>query len=221
VTESTATTDTTTRPPQDEAEGALQDGSEEPLPEWTFREAIGIIKRPAIYRMILFIYFPLLIPLTIGMAYLGRWVDGLLGWGPLPGFPVNVAVFLALTCTGLVIVWWCYSYIIIVGGGGPAPLVAKGAVRLVLIGPYGLTRHPSVVGKFLGALGMGFLIRSPFFAFVLLPALLAGSLVEKRFFMERRDLKSFGPTYAQYIDTVPFFIPRLSDIRKMLAGEKR
>jgi protein-S-isoprenylcysteine O-methyltransferase Ste14 len=192
-----------------------------PLPEWTFREARGIIKLPAIYRMILFIYVPFLIPIGIAMTYFGRWVDGLLGWGPLPGFPFNLIVFVVLTSLGLIIIWWCYSYLIIVGGGGPAPLVAKGAVRLVLVGPYGLTRHPSVVGKFLGILGLGFLMRTPFFCFVFLPVVLTVSLIEKRFFMERRDIKSFGKEYADYVASVPFFIPRLSDIWKLIAGEKR
>ncbi|MDP7111385.1 MAG: methyltransferase, partial [Myxococcota bacterium] len=110
----------------------------------------------------------------------------------------------------------CYSYLVIVGGGGPAPLVAKGAVRVVIGGPYALNRHPSVWGKALGVIGLGFLLRSPLFTFVLIPAALAVSLVEKKYFMEQRDLQHFGPKYAEYIRRVPFFVPRWSDILRSI-----
>jgi protein-S-isoprenylcysteine O-methyltransferase Ste14 len=171
---------------------------------------------PEIYRMILFVYVSLLIPAAVGMVLFGRWVDGLLGWDFLPGAPWNWIGFAVLLGAGLALVWWCYSYIVVVGRGGPAPLVAPGANRLVLGGPYGLTRHPSVVGKLLGVIGLALLLRSCFFLVVMLPPVLTLSLLEKYFMMERRDIEHFGPRYAQYVRRVPFFIPRPADVVRLM-----
>ncbi len=190
-----------------------------PAPRWTFGAALRTIGRPEIYRMVLFIYFPLLIPVTVAMALFGRFMDRQLGWAPLPGWPLNVAAFAVLTLAGLLIVWWCYSYLILVGRGGPAPLVARGPTDLVRTGPYALTRHPSVLGKLMGALGLGLLARSPFFVFVILPLLLTGSLLEKWLFMERRELKTWGPEYERYQREVPFFLPRPAGLLRLLRGD--
>ncbi len=188
-------------------------------PAWTLRAAVGAMFRPEIYKMVLFIYVPLLIPLAVGMALAGRWVDGILGWGPLPGAPFNFILFVFFTSAGLLIVGWCYSYLVIVGGGGPAPLVADQCPRLVMDGPYALSRHPSVLGKLLGVVGLAFLVRSPFFLLVIIPLLVAGSLLEKRYFMERRELNNWDEEYRSYIRRVPFFVPRLSDLLKHLRGD--
>jgi len=185
--------------------------------KWTVRAAMAAMLRPQIYRMILFIYFPVLIPFTIGLALVGRYLDGLLGWsGILPDWPLNLVLFALFTAGGLLIMWWCYSYLVLVGQGGPAPLVAKPPRRLVLEGPYGLTRHPSIPGKLLGVIGLGFLMRSPFFLLVIVPLLLAGSLVEKYFFMERREQRYWGAPYDRYREQVPFFIPRAAGIMRLL-----
>lgn len=199
----------------------------EPVPTWDLRSAVRAIGHPSITRMILFIYLPFLIPGTVIAALICRWIDGkiaewldarflIFGWPALPGYPVNVILWLVLTVVGLTIVWWCYSYLVIVGGGGPAPLVAKGAVRVVIGGPYGLSRHPSVMGKLLGVIGLGLLMRSFLFTCILLPLALAVSLYEKKFFMEKRDLAHFGPKYAEYIRRVPFFLPNLEGIRRAI-----
>ncbi len=186
------------------------------LPAWTWGSALRSMLEPEIYRMILFVYVPLLIPAAVAMVLFGRWVDGLLGWDFLPGPPVNAVLFAAFVVPGLAIVWWCYSYIVVVGQGGPAPLVAPAARRLVLGGPYGLTRHPSVVGKLLGVIGLALLLRSCFFLVVMLPPVLALSLLEKYVLMERRDVEHFGPRYAEYVRRVPFFLPRIADVRRLL-----
>ncbi len=203
------------------------DNASEPVPTWDLRNAIRAIGHPSITRMILFIYLPFLIPGTVIAALVCRWIDGkiaawldskhlILHWPTLPGFPVNVILWLVLTVIGLTIVWWCYSYLVIVGGGGPAPLVAKGAVRVVIGGPYGISRHPSVMGKLLGVIGLGLLMRSFLFTCILLPLALAVSLYEKKYFMEQRDLAHFGPKYAEYIRRVPFFLPNLEGIKRTI-----
>ena len=187
----------------------------EDTPQWTLWRAVKSMANPAIVKMVLLIYLPILIPITLAMIFFGRWVDQQLGWPLLPGFPVNWILFGVFFVLGGLLWAWCYSYIVLIGGGGPAPLVAKGASRLVMDGPYGLTRHPSVVAKLIGVLAVGLLFRSTFFVCVILPLLLVGSLVEKRYFMEQRDIKYWGPVYAEYIERVPFFIPRLSALIKL------
>lgn len=177
---------------------------------WTPVKGLKTIGHPAIYRMILLIYIPVLIPLTLGMGYFGRWIDGLLGWGRWPAWPLNFTLFLVLLLLGLSIVWWCYTYIVVVGGGGPAPLVAPPATNLLVEGPYRVVRHPSIYGKFLGALSVGFIMQTPSFMIFVLPLMLAGSLLEKKFFMEKRELQYWGERYQRYQQQVPFFIPRLS-----------
>ncbi len=197
------------------------------IPRWDLHTAIRTIGHPSITRMILYIYLPLLIPVAVTAGLICRWLDGrirewldakflIVGWPELPGFPLNLWIWLVLTVVGLTIVWWCYTYLVIVGGGGPAPLVAKGAIRVVIGGPYALCRHPSVWGKLLGVIGLGFLLRSFLFTFVLIPLAMTVSLIEKKYFMEQRDLRHFGPKYAEYIRRVPFFVPRLSDIGRSI-----
>ena len=197
-----------------------EDERERDIPAWTLGRAVKSMASPEITKMLLFIYVPILIPITLVMVFFGRWVDQQLGWALLPGSPVNWILFAVFFVAGALLWAWCYSYIVIVGGGGPAPLVAKGASRLVMDGPYGLTRHPSVVAKLVGVLAVGLLFRSTFFVCVILPVLLVGSLVEKRFFMEQRDIKYWGPVYADYIERVPFFIPRWSDLVRLVKKDE-
>ena len=184
----------------------------DPGVRWTLWGAVKSMASPEITKMVAFIYVPILIPITLVMVFMGRWADQKIGWPLLPGPPVSWILFAVFFTIGGLLWAWCYSYIVIVGGGGPAPLVAKGASRLVMDGPYGLTRHPSVVAKLIGVLAVGLLFRSTFFVCVILPLLLIGSLVEKRYFMEKRDITYWGPVYAEYIERVPFFIPRLTDL---------
>ena len=204
---------TSTRDQHTEIEGA-----EVTPPQWTLGRAARSMLRPEITRMLLLIYVPILIPITLVMIFCGRWMDQWLGLPLLPGSPVNYILFGLFFTAGATLWAWCYSYIVLIGGGGPAPLVAKGASRLVTDGPYGLTRHPSVVAKLVGVLAVGLLFRSTFFVCVILPLLLVGSLVEKKYFMEKRDLDYWGPVYGEYMERIPFFIPRWQDIHRLIRG---
>jgi protein-S-isoprenylcysteine O-methyltransferase Ste14 len=56
-------------------------------------------------------------------------------------------------------------------------------------------------------LAVGFALNSPTFCFVLVPFLLAGSLVEKVWRQEPQLVALFGEAYEQYRDEVPLFIP--------------
>jgi protein-S-isoprenylcysteine O-methyltransferase Ste14 len=203
------------------AEGANEQGAAGAEPGavrilWTWRDALRIPLRPEIYRMLLFIYVPVLIPLTIGLVALGNWIDRLLGWGFLPAPPWNVILFVPLFVSGVVIVWWSLSYIVIVGGGSPAPLVGPPASRLVLGGAYSLCRHPSVIGKLLGVVGVALLFRSNFYFAVIIPLLLTGSLLEKKLRMEKGDVGHWGRVYHEYQRSVPFLIPRWRDLKRFV-----
>ena len=62
-------------------------------------------------------------------------------------------------------------------------------------------------GKLLGVLAVGFALNSISFCFVLVPLLLAGSLVEKVVRQEPVLVEIFGDEYVQYQKEVPLFIP--------------
>jgi protein-S-isoprenylcysteine O-methyltransferase Ste14 len=54
---------------------------------------------------------------------------------------------------------------------------------------------------------VGFVLNSPTFCFVLVPALLAGSLVEKVVRQEPQLIAIFGADYEAYRREVPLFVP--------------
>ena len=90
------------------------------------------------------------------------------------------------------------------GGGGPG--FAARPARLVMTGPYGLTRNPMYLGHLVFLAGLVALTRSP--------AALAGFAVQRQRFVERiaiderRLADRFGHEYVEYVERVPRWLPR-------------
>ena len=86
--------------------------------------------------------------------------------------------------------------------------------ELVTTGPYGLVRNPMYLGSFL--IGTGFiLIGWPWFLvwiFLYLFAMRFNRQMKKE---EGYLHKNFGKTYEAYVENVPKFFPRWSDLKKM------
>lgn len=112
---------------------------------------------------------------------------------------------LALMAAGYVLYRAAGAYRQREGGGGPG-FVAK-PDHLVTTGPYAIVRNPMYLGHLLSSLGLLVATRSPF-------ALVALTLQWQRFsgrvaLDEERLAARFGPAYADYLQRVPRWIPRI------------
>lgn len=162
---------------------------------------------PPILGMVTKVYIPVLFPLTFLIALTALKLDGLLGFadGFLPA-PVNYGVAIASFTAGAVWWLWVYSQLVTIGEGSPSPAAGR-TQKLVRSGIYAYCRNPSIHGKLLGVLAVGFALNSFSFCFVLVPALLTISLVEKVWRQEPQLIEVFGDDYLKYREEVPLFIP--------------
>ena len=85
-------------------------------------------------------------------------------------------------------------------------MVGRGQ-RLVVSGIYAYCRNPSIWGKLIGVLSVGIALNSFTFCFILVPALLCLSLIEKVWRQEPQLVEVFGPDYEVYRKQVPLFVP--------------
>lgn len=180
----------------------------------------GILKvalSPPILLMVTKVYIPVLFPLTflIGLSavFLDRLLDpalsSLLGISSARGFlpvPTNYWVALGSFVLGAFLWLWTYEQLVRVGKGSPSPTAGR-TQRLVTTGIYAYSRNPSLYGKLLGVLAVGFALNSFSFCFILVPLLLTGSLVEKVWRQEPQLVEVFGEEYVQYQKDVPLFFP--------------
>lgn len=172
--------------------------------------AFSGIFRVALSRPILLmvgkVYIPVLFPLTFLIALCALALDAALGWGPFLPTPANYAVAAVSLVLGLLVVGVSYAELVVRGEGSPSPTAGR-TIKLVRTGIYAYCRNPSVHGKLLGVLSVGFVLNSPTFCFVLVPLLLTGSLVEKVWRQEPQLVAIFGEDYERYRREVPLFFP--------------
>ena len=162
---------------------------------------------PAILGMVTKVYVPTLFPLTFLIALTAIWLDGLLGFGD--GFipaPHNWWVALGSLVVGVIAWLWTYEQLTRVGRGSPSPTAGRTQV-LVTTGIYAYCRNPSIYGKLLGVLAVGFALNSLSFCAILVPLLLCASLIEKVWRQEPQLVEVFGDDYVRYQQQVPLFIP--------------
>ena len=168
---------------------------------------VRVALSPPILLMVTKVYVPVLFPLTFLIALGSAMLDRALGFGGgfLPdGMRLPMAA-LALAA-GLLVVGLSYAELVVAGEGSPSPTAGR-TLRLVRTGIYAYCRNPSVHGKLLGVLSVGFALDSFSFCFVLVPMLLAGSLVEKVWRQEPQLVAIFGEEYLRYKEEVPLFVP--------------
>lgn len=166
--------------------------------------------RPGIY-LNLIPYVVLLIPLVVALNLQALRLDPRVVLDPA----TRAVLFVLFTSAGVAVLWWTYAHLGILGDGSPSPHLG-GTRHLVTTGPYAVVRHPSVLAKLLGVLGTGFLFGSPLFLGVVLPLLLAGSLVYNRYVQEAACVRQFGEEYLAYRRRVPFLVPRLGPLVAVL-----
>lgn len=162
---------------------------------------------PAILGMVTKIYIPMLFPITFLIWLVADTLDGWLGLadGFLPT-PTNYAVAAVFFVTGAAWWLWTYEQLTRMGEGSPSPTAGR-TQKLVVRGIYAYCRNPSVWGKLFGVWAVGIAMNSVTFVFVLVPLLVAGSLIEKVVRQEPQLVEVFGPDYDVYRQQVPLFVP--------------
>ncbi len=163
--------------------------------------------RPTILNMVAKVYIPVLFPLTFLIALTALKLDALMGFneGFLP-VPLNYVIGFSSLILGALLWLWTYEQLTRLGEGSPSPTAGR-TTRLARSGIYAHSRNPSLFGKLLGVLSVGFVLNSISFCGILVPMLLAGSLVEKVVRQEPQLVEVFGEEYEQYRKEVPLFIP--------------
>lgn len=174
---------------------------------WVVTKILQTGLRPTILSMVAKVYIPTLFPLTFLIALCALWFDSLLGFrgGFLPA-GVNWVVAVASFGLGTLLWLWTYEQLTRVGRGSPSPTAGR-TLSLVRTGIYAHSRNPSLFGKLLGVLAVGFALNSFSFCFILVPLLLIGSLAEKVVVQEPQLVEIFGEEYERYRQEVPLFIP--------------
>ena len=157
----------------------------------------------------------ILIPASFLLAFLARKLDHDWGWDPLVGQPWNLVICAICWVVGAYVIWYSYGYLFIKGMGSPGGHMGYTTV-LVETGVYSWVRHPSVIGKLIGVIGLGFLMRSPAFLMVFIPLLFLYSYITNRRIQERVCLRSFGEEYERYRREVPMFIPRWRRVKRFI-----
>lgn len=171
-----------------------------------FASAVRVVRTPQILLMVAKVYIPVLFPLTFLIALVALAIDRALGMTAFLPSPVNYGVAILSLLSGLGIVGVSYAELVFVGAGSPSPTAGR-TMRLVRSGIYAYSRNPSVIGKLLGVLSVGFALNSFAFCCILVPFLLVGSLVEKVWRQEPVLVEIFGDEYVTYKNEVPLFLP--------------
>jgi protein-S-isoprenylcysteine O-methyltransferase Ste14 len=165
------------------------------------------VLRPTILNMVAKVYIPVLFPLTFLIALIALKLDAILGFeaGFLPQ-PAHLFIAAASLLLGTILWLWTYEQLTRLGAGSPSPTAGR-TTRLARTGIYAYSRNPSIFGKLLGVLSIGFVLNSFSFCFILVPLLLTGSLFEKVVRQEPQLIAVFGEEYEVYRKEVPLFIP--------------
>lgn len=176
------------------------------------------VRRKEIYLNIP-IHLFILIPASVFLAFLSRRLDQVLGWEPYLTFPANAIIAVCCFSIGLFIVWYTYGYLLIMGEGSPGSHLGGGTTKMVTKGIYAVVRHPSVIGKLIGVIGLGVLFRSPAMTFIIIPVLVLYSLLTNRFIQEKYCEEKFGDAYREYRNRTPMLIPRPAALAAWWRGE--
>jgi protein-S-isoprenylcysteine O-methyltransferase Ste14 len=151
------------------------------------------------------IFFLLILPSIF--IWIGYQIDNLVS---ING---NLIIRDILSITAIIVglfflIWATYTQIMI-GKGTPAPNAPT--QRLIISGPYRLTRNPIELGAVIYYFGLGTFIQSYTVGLIcLMLGLIIGSLYHK--LIEEKELEvRFGDDYIKYKKDVPFLIPRLKN----------
>lgn len=178
------------------------------MASWAHRilQAPRVLFEQDLYEMVLRVYLPILFPLTVLISLASLGLDAYLGLPAVIPEPYNFHVAALSILSGACLWILTYATLVYGGDGSPAPVVRR-TQRLVTWGIYAYCRNPSIHGKLLGFLAVGFALNSASFVYILAPLLLCGSLIEKVWRQEPQLIEIFGEEYLAYRERVPLFLP--------------
>ena len=182
------------------------------------KACLAAIEAPELYRNFA-IHLFVMFPAAMVMCFIAWQIDQVLGWPPLIPDPARWVLGGAMVGLGGFWVWYVYGYLYLSGGGSPGTHVDGGPTAMVDTGPYTVVRHPSVLGKLLGVIGLGVAWGSTIFLLVFVPVLIVYSLVTNRWLQERFCDQRFGPRYQAYREQVPMLLPRPAGLRRWWRDE--
>lgn len=177
-----------------------------------FKDMLKVLFRRELYLDVMIILFGW-VPVICFLVIQSYKINEILHLPLWPPFPFNFIIFVVFFLSGVYIVWLSYTYLVLLGEGSPCPQLG-GTKKLVTVGPYAIVRHPSVLGKLLGVLSVGFLFRATGFLIFIVPLLLVISLFYNKFIQERGCIERFGQEYKEYKNKVPMIIPKIKFLRK-------
>ncbi len=187
--------------------------------EPTVLEIFATLRHKELYgNMALHVF--VLVPAATLLAWFAQHLDRDWGWAPTVGLPWNVVICAALWAVGGFVVWYSYGYLYLKGAGSPGSHMGH-TTNLVDTGIYSWIRHPSVVGKLIGVIGLGFLMRTLAFLVVFIPILMLYSYVTNILIQERYCVQNLGDAYVRYRKEVPMFVPRIRRFRRFFAERSR
>lgn len=179
---------------------------------------LAAITAPELYRNFA-IHLFVMFPAAMVMCAIAARIDAELGLPALMPWPQRLLVGGAMVGVGGFWVWYVYGYLYLSGGGSPGTHVDGGPTALVDTGPYTVIRHPSVLGKLAGVIGLGVIFQSPTFLLGFVPVLVVYSVVTNRYLQERFCDQRFGRRYQLYRERVPMLLPRPAGIGRWLRDE--
>ncbi len=184
----------------------------------TLAACLAAIRAPELYRNFAIHAF-VMFPAAMVMCWIATKVDARLGLAPLLSETPARALGALSVVTGGLWVWYVYGYLYLSGGGSPGTHVDGGPTTLVDTGPYTAIRHPSVLGKLLGVIGLGIAWQSTSFLVGFVPVLVVYSVLTNRLLQERFCEQRFGPRYRAYREVVPMLVPRPSGLLRWARDE--
>ncbi len=149
-----------------------------------------------------------LIPFASYLAYWGTRLDDKLNLPAVIPHPWNFLAMAIMLLVGGLLLVYSYSYLILEGEGGPVPPYSAKTRRLVTTGPYTYVRHPSIIAKLIGVIGLGFGFNSWSFLCCIIPLLMCWSIFWNRSRQDADLVKVFGEEYLRYRRDTPMLIPR-------------
>ncbi len=117
-------------------------------------------------------------------------------WTYFDIFPWNFIIFSLLFMIGASWIFWAISY-----------TQHRSGERLIVNGPYSISRNPKGLGYLIILAGLGVLLQSAVAIFIITPSLAVAYLLYLKAIQEPFMKHRYGATYDDYRSNVPMLVP--------------